>query len=558
MQAVKKPQLLVLLFFALSLCLFSRPIEDGDFFWHVRTGEWIFEHKSLPSHDPFSYTVEAANPYRPDSGRVPFILKQYWLGQLALYGIWTLAGSAGIVALRVLLYTGILAFVYLWMRRRRAGALPFFCALLMAQLLTEYPNERPQLFSFLFMPLVLFLLERLRAATATPLLGGAALASLMLVWANTHGAYLVGMGLIAIYLAAHLLLILAGRERLNGPLAGFGLLACLATLANPNGWGAFTEFIQTLPIYAQGVGENLTPFRAALADGEYFPAYWAFLLLTLTTLALKFREISLVHLAVLGALVLLSLSGLRHMIYLLLAAPLLVSCWPEIPWERWARGAALGLLVVWAASADFRQVFQLRTAAGFPEKAVEFVGQAKPAGRLFNFYDWGGYLTWHLRDYPVFTDGRGLVEEIVGLHDTALWQAGGQGVLDPWQVNTVLVPGVSQYTGRVYPLVLNLTRDAQWHLVYRDEVALVFVRETAENAAVIARHALPKHEIHRHIIARVDWLLADKKPGREDGFWLSRANSEGFLGDAAAARESYRKVLEGDPQNAQARRMLGM
>lgn len=559
MQAVNKPQLLVLLFFALSLCLFSRPIEDGDFFWHLRTGEWIAQHKSLPAHDPFSYTVEAANPFRPDSGRVPFILKQYWMGQLALHGIWNLAGSVGIVALRTLLYTAVVAFAYLWMRRLKSGALPLFLAILIAHLLSAYPNERPQLFSFLFMPLVLFLLERLRSEVASvPRLTGAVLASLMLLWANTHGAYLLGMALVCIYLGVHLALALAGREKFNGPLVGFGLLACLVTLANPNGWGAFVEFIHTLPTYAQGVEENITPFSAALSDGEYFPAYWAFLLLTLTTLVLKFREIRPVHFVVLAALVLLSLSGLRHMPYLLLAAPLLVFCWPEIPWGKWSGIAVIALLVFCVATADFRQALQFRTARGFPEKAVAFIDQTKPAGRIFNFYDWGGYLLWYLPEYPVFTDGRGLVEEIVGQHDTAMWEGGWQGILDSYEVNIVLIPGLSQYSGRVYPLALNLYRDAHWHLVYRDEVALVFVREGAENTEVIARYALPKHELHRHIVARVDWLLADKKPSRTDGFWLTRGNSEWFLGDAAAARESFRKVLEEDPQNAQARRMLGM
>jgi len=115
----------------------------------------------LPASDPLSFTVTDHNPWRPESNRIPFLLKQYWLGQLALYGTWKLAGTGGIVLLRALTYTAILAFLCVWMRRLCRGIFPLVLVALTGFMLREIPNERPQLFSFLFMPLTLYLLERI-------------------------------------------------------------------------------------------------------------------------------------------------------------------------------------------------------------------------------------------------------------------------------------------------------------------------------------------------------------------------------------------------------------
>ncbi len=42
----------------------------------------------------------------------------------------------------------------------------------------------------------------------------------------------------------------------------------------------------------------------------------------------------------------------------------------------------------------------------YPVQAVEHVLQARYPGPLFNDFDWGGYLIWALREYPVSMDGR--------------------------------------------------------------------------------------------------------------------------------------------------------
>ena len=52
---------------ATALAYLLRPIMDPDFFWHLKTGEWIREHRGLPASDPFSYTNAGIDTRPPAS-----------------------------------------------------------------------------------------------------------------------------------------------------------------------------------------------------------------------------------------------------------------------------------------------------------------------------------------------------------------------------------------------------------------------------------------------------------------------------------------------------------
>jgi hypothetical protein len=106
-----------------------------------------------------------------------------------------------------------------------------------------------------------------------------------------------------------------------------------------------------------------------------------------------------------------------------------------------------------------------------PVEAVAFIKKTAPEGRLFNSYNWGGYLLWELPEYPVFIDGR------TDLYDDALinqWlrgmrgEAGWQTLLDRWQVRLILLePGT--------PVVGQLAQNG-WNLLYQDERSVVYGR----------------------------------------------------------------------------------
>src|SRR5579864_7221947 len=67
------------------LGLFSTEIADTDFCWHLKTGQYIVQHHSLPFPDPFSYTTSRNAPAQPTEKQVQhFNLTHEWLSQALL------------------------------------------------------------------------------------------------------------------------------------------------------------------------------------------------------------------------------------------------------------------------------------------------------------------------------------------------------------------------------------------------------------------------------------------------------------------------------------------
>jgi hypothetical protein len=108
---------------------------------------------------------------------------------------------------------------------------------------------------------------------------------------------------------------------------------------------------------------------------------------------------------------------------------------------------------------------------GLPLKAVEWIRAHQPEGRMFNAYNWGGYLQWELPEYPVFIDGRA---DLFGEKTIGDWwrivNATGEGLalLDLWHVKFVLLePG--------WPIADRLTENG-WRVLYVDDTAIILGR----------------------------------------------------------------------------------
>lgn len=474
------PVMCIAVFFIAVFALHTTPIEDGDFFWHLRSGQWIWEHRALPSADPFSFTAKDVNPFRPEStNRIPYLLKQYWLGQLTLYGIWEAAGSAGIVLLRAFTYAGILAFLFAWMARLAGSSrriMPLLFVFLAGNHLVEHPSERPQLFTFLFMPILLFLLEKTRKKENV--FSGRAflfLPLLMLVWANTHGGFLLGVGLILIGLLAHLADAALKRCNFNKGLVALLASSAMVSIINPNGFSTLKEYFGTASFYTETILENMSPIKAALQDHKIFTFYWIFFLIALITVILRAKKMELFHLAIIVSVGVFSLTSIRYMPFFLMTSPLLIGYIAERRPGIWKWAAVAAALTVWIAATDWSTRFRFEADRSFPKGAVNHMRRTPPPPQIFNYYDWGGYLMYFLPDYKVFIDGRGLVEEMTIVFEKCLYTGEWKTIFRSYGINTVVMPS----TGSYFPLVANLIADPEWQVTYRDDTAAIFVRKAA-------------------------------------------------------------------------------
>ncbi|MBS1856199.1 MAG: hypothetical protein JST11_12600 [Acidobacteria bacterium] len=454
--------------------LFSPPIADSDFWWHLRTGQYIAQHHALPVPDPFAWTtarVAAAHPAEAFTRR--FNLTHEWLAQLAMYGVWRLGGFAGLAAARALLLLAVCALTGL-ICARRAGSfyLGVAGALAAGAVLAPFALDRPFLVTFLFLALTLAAIEYRRLLWALP--------ALFLAWANAHGGYVMGFAVLGAYCAESLWF------RRRDTTLWLAAAACVAVAAvNPNGLGIFRTLVEYRGSFMQG--RLLEWSRPSL----WPPAPFSVLLFAAALLmALNRRKVRPADWLLLAAFGAAAVAAQRNTAFLgLVAPPCIAGAWPwRRPLPALARTLAPAALtagvIALAASGGY---FQFRAGEWkYPKGAADFLAAHRVTAPLFNTYEHGGYLIWRLAPRErVFIDGRALSDalfqdyaRILYNHDDNDGLPGGEQLLDRYGVEVIVMNTFEPSSGAVYVLAPALADPSQktWKLVYNDPQAVVFMR----------------------------------------------------------------------------------
>jgi hypothetical protein len=190
-----------------------------DLAYHLKVGELIVAERALPRTDGLAWTT-AGRPW----------LDQNWGAQVALYGIWRLGGFSLLTVASALCTVAAWGLVAAACRRRTANLRLIAGAVLAGYVAAAAGfSPRPQMLSLVLFAAELYLLEvartRPRVALVIPLL--------MVLWANLHGAFVVGVGLLVVEVAAAL-------WRRDRPGVARYLLVTTASVAAllVNPWGA--------------------------------------------------------------------------------------------------------------------------------------------------------------------------------------------------------------------------------------------------------------------------------------------------------------------------------
>jgi hypothetical protein len=169
-------------------------------------------------------------------------------------------------------------------------------------------------------------------------------------------------------------------------------------------------------------------------------------------------------------------------------------------------GVVLLALVAFGGTTLAFSFSQLEYGVGITEhkfsfKAAEFLRRNPVPGKMFNFFDIGGFLDWQL--YPgalTFLDGRTYNQQVFMEHQSVTGgMSGWEKVLDKYGV-TYIVLKTMDSSGMVLPIVPLLANDPNWPLVFSDGLFVVFVRNTPELRGYVKAHEIPKGILPRHII----------------------------------------------------------
>jgi len=464
--------LLTAVTFLLVIFLLSRAPVDADMWWHLRTGQVMWEQKVILVQDMFSYTRSEA----------PWV-NAFWLSDLLLYLLYNLGGYFALTTFVAL--TGALTFFIV---SQRMPGTPFFkSAIIILAAFTAAPiwGPRPQILSFLIVAGLDFWLEKFPSRLWI-------LPPLFALWANLHGGWIWGFLLLIAHgtgLFFKSIFAPTGedarlrREALN--LLMWTAVSAFFLGLNPIGLALWRLPFQQVDVSLQ-IQEWLSPnFHRA----DFHPMLWMiFLLLATAPFAVKPVHWSQLF-KTLGFAYLTFVAQRNIALFAITAAPLLaewsVSFFQALPlklqggasknkFPRLASilNALIILLLGLAASGNLYMVSRPeRVYEHYPVGAVEWIKANRPAGRLFNSYNWGGYLIWSLPDYPVFIDGRADLygdELIQQWHDVVKANENALPVLDSWQVNVLLLEPD-------WPIIKVLKANG-WKPVYLDGQAVILTR----------------------------------------------------------------------------------
>lgn len=463
----------ILLALAAILCMgwFSPEIYDSDFWWHLRTGQYIVQQHALPLPDPFNFTTAGApSAYPSEMLTRHFNLTHEWLAQVAFYLVWRVAGFGGMVLFRAFLLSAFCGLVGLVAYRRCGGFYwPLAAAFAAATMARPFALDRPYLITFLLLAATMAILEFNRWLWLLP--------PLFLVWANSHGGFFLGWVVLAAYGVEAL-------RRRRSAVLWFGGAAVLISGLNPNGFR-----IPLILMYYRG--SYLTSRLQEWARPRWWVVNEFTVLLFGAAVVLLWarRRVRLADWLLFAAFAAAALTAQRNIILIGLLAPILIASY--FPWKPTlppaAPFAAALVLMAGAMAASAGSFFQLRAAEWkYPAGAADFLLQHHVTGPLFNTYEYGGYLIWRL--WPaerVFIDGRSLSESVFEDYGRILYnhdENGGktaQQLLDQYGIQTIVMNTLEYSEGLVYMLAPALAdpQQTEWKLVYSDAAAIVLMRQ---------------------------------------------------------------------------------
>jgi tetratricopeptide (TPR) repeat protein len=576
-------------------------INDFDTWFHLKTGEYILEHHTVPTHDVFSFTAQ---------GRT--WITHEWLFEVLMFLVYRLGSLTGVILLKALVVALGFLFLGLALRGLKIDLAIGAPLVILAVFMTTFRAfARPHVATEALIALYLYMLLSLKyrpefRARRNRLLW---LLPVQLVWANIHSGMVLGIGIFALFIVTEFVQGLAAR-RLRWladdvvPLPDLGFLSVLTlgllavSFLNPNLHRAllYPLIITREPIFSGGIRELQTPLLRLFWSTDFFICLMLMLAIGILSFVLNRRRLGLFGLTLFAAAGLAALVALRNVpIFALLAVPITSLNLQQAAggrphaenlrppfWQSRASGYLLTTLLVLIiglvfvrgvhVANDFREPGFGSDSRIFPARAADFVLENNVPDHIFSSMEYGGYFIWTW--YPkhqVYIDGRLDVygSDLFETYGKVFWSAPIlDSVIRRYDINCFVLPqspsntpATRNYVGRT------LATRPDWSLVYFDDLSLIYLRNTPRNQGLVDRFAY--HAIVPSLLG-----LPEENPDPEQVLREARraaaANPESpltqtMLGMALSqndqpdpAREAFERALKLDPKYGDAWLGLGI
>jgi hypothetical protein len=465
----------------------SNTIGLSDLLWTLLRGDWMADHGTLITTDPFTSAPHIAGP----------ILNLQWLADLTFHGLDALGGLPMVITGTALVVALTYSLVLL-AANTASGHLRLSCLAVFGAYALGATNltPRPQTLAYPLFAVFLVAVVRAERRKDSRLLW--LLPFITVIWANVHGSFFTGWALLG---CAALGRVLSTRNLWSARPYVITLAACVAASAITPGGAGSLMYLATMS-GNQIVRDYVTEWAPTSLGLHEGPLFFSAVVI-LCGLMLKSRQrltaFEILLLLVFGYL---AWSSVRAVVWFGLAmaptlARLLGGVLPSRTQVASRNVPALNALIM-AIVGGLVLVSLPQNKALVPILPADKVGLFTPdtpvgvgdylrshdppsSGRMLNTQQWGGYLEW--ADWPrhqVFLDGR------IELHPDQVWldyleitypSANWRSLVDKYDISYFVLDKQTQVT-----LIDDLRADvATWHLDYEDDQAVVFERSAISN-----------------------------------------------------------------------------
>lgn len=488
---------------------------DDDIFWHLQTGKYITENKSIPNADVFGFVTKGKK-------WIPF----EWGFDVLVYNIYSVLGYPGISLLRTLIF--LLMFFFLLkisVKLKLNIFISYIVFILLAAGLLERLLIKPQIISYLFSVILLYLLLSYLYTSQNNKKFLYFIPALFLIWANMHMGVLSGFVLLTIFTISEIIRFplsknstrVASSSPTLKTLLIVYLLSAAAMLINPHGFNTYTYVYSHMQMkMISEVFEWYSPFNRFFSGSIFIYVYYSYLVLSAFSLLLLFKQKQWFLFSVLFIFMFFSFSTSRFAVdFMAVSAIIIVFAVSkhfsrknnhyvfEKPVHFYFPAVLLlaGILLLPANTLYKLINYERETGFGiyendYPVGAAEFIKNnniISAGNRVFNTFSCGGYLIWEVPGAMNFIDSRNLNDEIYYSYKKINnKQFGFEAEFDKYNFDYILwfFPKLPYNTNEMKNSVVSFlfSNSENWKLVFWDDNSFVFVRNIPEYKEIIEKY----------------------------------------------------------------------
>lgn len=482
------------------------PVRSDDIFMYLAIGRLFTRTGSFPVIDPFLFTLP--NYY--------WSIMYEWGSHIVSFKLFSLGGwNALVIAKTAIILLAVSVSFFLAKRLSFKSPIVPILVLLASFAACSRFIERSSLFSDLFtaMVLAIVLVERNKPGWLKYLLP-----LIFLVWVNMHPGFHIGLIILAL---AVLFDIKRLKERSVQIFSGCALASVFSGLVNPKGLEGFSfplrsVFDTSWDIHRQYNFEWMPTLSSSYASTLDVKVFLLLIAVCACLVILAWKQKPWFELIILIFLVYLGLSAIRFMPTAALSLAVLGTAlgakakmlWYLSPQKSIRKTAfwltvlmilisfTLMLKLAFAGYSTFSGPRHFGTGMDTdfqPVQAADFLEKIKLRTPLFNQHDFGCYLAWRWNGNPKLFY-HGFVDDIKFYHDDYLGVNRSLEEFDrivaKYRIGAFLL---ARYNIRSLDLPLiyrTLLTRPDWHLVYVDDIAMVFLKDLPENQEAIQRYKI--------------------------------------------------------------------